>query len=239
MHNLGNNGRLGNQIFQFSFLYGLHKAKGYDYCIPPNTDLIKCFDINCKILSKISIPTNREKFFNFDTNFPSFYADETNYTGYYQSEKYFKHCKSELLQTLKFREEWKIPLSQDTQNIVGIHIRRGDYVGNHFHPVVSLDYINKAKTFFLNKKFIVFSDDIEWCKENNIGDFYAENQNHYIDLYQMSICSGLIMANSTFSWWGAYLGEQKKVVAPLRWFIGKNDLDVTPSDIYCQGWILI
>ena len=237
MSNLGNNGRLGNQIFQYAFLFGLSKAKGYDFCIPPNTDLLKCFDISCK-LNTPKLRKNNEKHFHYDEGFPS-YLDNTDYSGYYQSEKYFEHCKTELINSLQFKQEWKVPLNMETKDLVSIHVRRGDYVGNEYHPVVNTDYINAAKMHFPNKKFIVFSDEIEWCRNNNIGDYYAESNNHYIDLYQMTLCSGAIIANSTFSWWGAYLGRDKeKVVAPKKWFSG-HYTGWNTKDVYSEGWVCI
>ena len=237
MSNLGNNGRLGNQIFQYAFLFGLSKARGYDFCIPLNTDLLRCFDIKCKTAS-INLVQVAEKDFHFDTKYPKLYEDNRNYKGYYQTEKYFQHCKTELINSLQFKQEWKVPLNMETKDLVSIHVRRGDYVGNKYHPVVNTDYINAAKKHFPNKKFIVFSDEIEWCRNNNIGDYYANSNNHYIDLYQMTLCSGAIIANSTFSWWGAYLSPKEKVVAPSRWFSGHTSgCDV--RDVYCKGWTVI
>jgi hypothetical protein len=236
--NFGKNKRLGNQIFQFSFLFGLHKIKRYDFSIPPNTDLMKCFDINCKVENSVCRDKFTEKYFHFDPRYPNIFKDNTDYDGLYQTEKYFKHCKQELLSCLKFKEEWKVPLKVDTKDLVSIHVRRGDYVGSKYHPVVNMDYINTAKKKFLNKKFIVFSDEIEWCRNNNVGDYYADSGNHYIDLYQMTLCSGAIIANSTFSWWGAYLTPKEKVVAPSKWFSGHmTGWDV--RDVYCKEWVVI
>ena len=233
MSNLGKNGRLGNQLFQFAFLFGLSKARGYDFCIPPNTDLLNCFDIPVNI-GIFNNKKQREKHFNFDCQFPSSYDDNTDYSGYYQSEKYFSHCKKDLMDVLQFKSEWKIPLEQDAKDLVSVHIRRGDYVGNKFYHDNSGHYINQAKKEFIGKKFIVFSDDINWCKDNNIGDYYAEGNSHYTDLYQMSECSGSIIANSSFSWWGAYLKPKHRVIAPKNWFTDrKND-----TDVYCEEWIL-
>lgn len=238
MSNLGNNGRLGNQIFQYAFLFGLSKAKGYNFCIPPKTDLLRCFDIDCTVSESVSGINQNEKFFHFDKLFPNNYNNNTNYRGYFQSEKYFQHCKTELINSLQFKQEWKVPLNIETKNLISIHVRRGDYVGNAHHPVVNIDYINAAKKHFPNKKFIVFSDEIEWCRDNNIGDYYANSNNHYIDLYQMTLCSGAIIANSTFSWWGAYLSPKQKVVAPSKWFSGHNS-GWNVKDVYCKDWILI
>lgn len=226
-------GRLGNQIFQFAFLFGLHKAKGYDLFLKSGIDLMECFNLNYPILNK-NLPVIKEPHYHFDKNFPNNYKDHHIYNGYFQSEKYFIHCKEELKNILVFKEEHIKSIPEN--DLISIHVRRGDYVGNSFHPVVSLDYINRAKEKFVNKKFLVFSDDIEWCKQNNVGDYYAENKNHYTDLYQMTLCSGSIIANSSFSWWGAYLGENKNVVAPCKWFSGNH---INTKDLYCNHWILI
>jgi hypothetical protein len=66
----------------------------------------------------------------------------------------------------------------------------------------------------------------------NIGDYYAENNNDCLDLYQMTLCKSSIIANSSFSWWGAYLSEKEKVIAPKKWFNNKN-----VDDLYCDDWI--
>jgi hypothetical protein len=235
---LGKHGRLGNQIFQYAFLFGLSDLKKYDFCIPPETDLQKCFDLNCKIqpfsLSKGFV----EKQFHYDQSFDS-YTDNTNYTGYFQTEKYFYHCKEKLINSLRFREEHKkvIPFCE-SKDLVSIHIRRGDYVGNKHHPLISMDYINQAKSKFEGKKFLIFSDDIEWCKTNKLGDYYSENTSHYTDLYWMTMCESSIISNSSFSWWGAYLSNKSKIVAPKNWFSGNNTRNST-KDLYCKDWIII
>lgn len=228
-------GRLGNQIFQFAFLFGLHKAKGYDLFLKPNIDLLECFDLNYPILN-LNLQIKREPHFHFDKKFPNNYNDNYLYNGYYQSEKYFEHCSNELKNVLKFRQEHIKNIPE--KDLISIHVRRGDYVGNSVHPVISLEYINNAKEKFLNKKFLVFSDDINWCKKQNLGDYYAENKNHYIDLYQMTQCSGSIISNSSFSWWGAYLGMNKNVVAPKKWFDGSHKYTNT-QDLYCKNWNIL
>jgi hypothetical protein len=107
-----------------------------------------------------------------------------------------------------------------------------DYVNNKTHETFSFEFLNTSKKHFDNKKYLVFSDDIEWCKKMNIGDYYAENNNDCLDLYQMTLCKSSIIANSSFSWWGAYLSEKEKVIAPKKWFNNKN-----VDDLYCDDWI--
>ena len=126
-----------------------------------------------------------------------------------------------------------------------MHIRRGDYVlyPDH-HPTCDLDYYKNSielikKQSNNKKKILIFSDDKQWCKNTFLGDEYiiSENTNPYIDLYMMTLCDYHIIANSSFSWWGAWLAKSKKTIAPSKWFgrlINKNT-----SDVYCNGWEII
>jgi hypothetical protein len=103
---------------------------------------------------------------------------------------------------------------------VAIHVRRGDYVNHPFYVDLSqTDYYEKAMAEFPNRKFLVFSDDIQWCKDYFIGDEYEFNEDNEIDaLNAMASCTGHIIANSSFSWWGAYLSPHGgKVIAPKAW----------------------
>src|SRR3989344_4984067 len=134
-------------------------------------------------------------------------------------------------------------------NSVSVHIRRGDYVTNantnQFHGLCSLDYYNKAVSFISSKQnemeLFVFSDDIEWCKENLKYDFpihFVETNDAHSDMYLMSLCKHNIIANSSFSWWGAWLNDnfQKIVVAPSQWIA---DASVNTQDLIPKGWIKI
>jgi hypothetical protein len=246
MSNFGSNGRLGNQLFQYAFMFSLSKENNYQMCLPSsnsnfykNYDLyfesnsfFDCFESNVSLCQK-NITQNKfkEKSFDYDINFPN-YIDNCDYSGYYQSYKYFKKYKKELIESLKFKQKNIIKSELDYSKIVSIHIRRGDYVNNKTHETFSFEFLNTSKKHFDNKKYLVFSDDIEWCKKMNIGDYYAENNNDCLDLYQMTLCKSSIIANSSFSWWGAYLSEKEKVIAPKKWFNNKN-----VDDLYCDDWI--
>jgi hypothetical protein len=89
--------------------------------------------------------------------------------------------------------------------------------------------------------FIVFSDDVEWCKKEFAGENYIVNEigNPYAEMCAMSLCDHNIMANSSFSWWGSWLNRNpnKKVIAPSRWF--GSAMNKNTDDIYCQDWIKI
>ena len=97
-------------------------------------------------------------------------------------------------------------------------------------------------TYFNNcDNFLIFSDDIVWCKNNFVGDkfIFIEGEEDYIDLWLMSLCNHNIIANSSFSWWGAWLNKNnnKTVIAPKNWFGPNKKLD--PTDLYCKDWLVI
>lgn len=116
---------------------------------------------------------------------------------------------------------------------VAIHVRRGDYVNNPFYvDLMQTNYYERAMAEFPGAKFMVFSDDIEYCKGNPLFfgcDFYHEDE--IKDMNKMISCMGHIIANSSFSWWAAYLAPfTKKVIAPLAWYSdGKERTNIPPA----------
>ncbi|MDJ1504456.1 alpha-1,2-fucosyltransferase [Xanthocytophaga agilis] len=158
--------------------------------------------------------------------------------GYWQNEKYFKDIEDLLRKDLQFKE----PLDQQNRiisetitqkNAVSLHVRRGDYVSNPEYQQVfgtcDIDYYHKAihwiKDNVSDPHFFIFSDDIEWTVNNIDIPFPFTVINHnkgsqsYKDMQLMSLCKHHIIANSTFSWWGAWLNpdKEKKIVAPKKW----------------------
>jgi hypothetical protein len=130
---------------------------------------------------------------------------------YVQDHKYFEH-HAEWIKTLY--GEGIEPIDQ-----VAIHVRRGDYVDNHFYvDLMATPYYEDAMALFPGESFLVFSDDIKWCMQQKIfKDCDFSGGDEIADLNAMAGCKGVIMANSSFSWWGAYLSKGK-VVAPKQWF---------------------
>lgn len=119
-------------------------------------------------------------------------------------------------------------------DMVAIHVRRGDYVGHDFYvDLMQSDYYIKAMEMFDGADFLVFSDDIEWCKRQSIfKDCEFSHETEINDLNLMASCTGHIIANSSFSWWGAYLAPYtQKVVAPSRhyWYSDGIERTVCPS----------
>lgn len=132
---------------------------------------------------------------------------------YVQDQKYFEKYKDEILKLYGDGIGYK--------NKVAIHVRRGDYVNNPFYvDLTKTDYYEKAIAEFPQAQFIVFSDDINFCKEYFVGGEYEFNEDDEIRaLNVMASCTGHIIANSSFSWWGAYLAPYtKKVIAPKAWY---------------------
>ena len=176
--------------------------------------------------------------------------------GYWQSEKYFYDIRDILLNelTLKFdpdRDNKKHLKDIINSESVSIHVRRGDYVKNPhtraYHGICSLDYykraLKKIGSLVENPKYYVFSDDPDWTKENlkikGKVVFIINNSNkEYEDLRLMRACKHNIIANSTFSWWGAWLGEYKNkiVIAPEKWFLTKEN---NYKDIVPDRWLKI
>lgn len=184
--------------------------------------------------------------------------DKTFIEGYWQSEKYFENIKEEIRRSFS---TFKPPLSKRTQliakkeqsvNSISIHVRRGDYISNKnandTHGSCSLDYYHRAIKLISQKVkdpvFFMFSDDIVWTKKNlklNFPCHYVDHNDSgkdYEDIYLMSQCKHHIIANSTFSWWGAWLGKDKNnvTIGPKKWFKAK---DITKVNIMPEHWIKI
>lgn len=173
-------------------------------------------------------------------------------SGYWQTERYFKNIKNFLMKDFEFPfgeeklETWRRKLMEDDKS-VAVHIRRGDYLTSTklYGNLSESQYYKNAITFMYQKlgcpHLVFFSDDILWVRENyNYGDaVYIDREmfDHYrswYDMCLMSCCSHNIIANSSFSWWGAWLSKKtdKYIIAPERWLYDRE----TP-DIWCDGWI--
>lgn len=146
---------------------------------------------------------------------------------YVQDPEYFEHCKDEVKKMFGG--------GINKVDMVGIHVRRGDYVNNRFYvDLMETPYYVDAMAMFPGADFIVFSDDIEWCKKQSIfKDCEFSNGNEIEDLNLMASCKGIIIANSSYSWWAAYLSEAK-VIAPKKWYTDGEERTKCPKE-----WIKI
>ena len=184
--------------------------------------------------------------------------NKTYLKGYWQSEKYFENNQKKIfkdLQIIALQSKKNIKISENISktNSVSLHIRRGDYVTNSAynmkHGTCSLDYYKKSVDFLsksLNKNFTIFafSDDPEWVFKNlklpmDI-QFIEHNSSkkNYEDLRLMSQCNHNIIANSSFSWWGAWLNKSPKrtIISPKKWYADKN---IKSIDIIPNNWVKI
>ena len=188
---------------------------------------------------------------------PNLLSDENKnkyLLGYWQTEDYFISIKDKLrasflfppLQGINYQTFLDISKCQS----VSVHVRRGDYLTySIYSDLGDSDYYKKALQLFTNKydnlKFFIFSDDIPWCKENldvqaeSVYIDFNKGNESYIDMQLMSLCKHNIIANSSFSWWGAWLNSSpdKVVVAPRNWFVEDSWHD--SSRIIPEGWIKI
>jgi len=262
-HNsIGYSGRLGNQMFQYAALKSIALKNNYEFAIPDhfNTKQDGCFDftnnqwiefrldlfdgfnIVCPIITTHPNNSYQEKDFSFEPEIFTI-SDDTAIEGYFQSYKYFEEFKQDIINDFNF----KFDILNKCQNIisqyhnpVSIHIRRGDYVKHPSFWNITPEYIQEAFNHFNDDEytFLIFSDDIEWCKQIfPDGVVFVEGNNQFEDLCLMSLCQHNIIANSSYSWWGAYLNQNpdKKVIAPKNWFIPAKPL----NDLYPQNWIIV
>ena len=262
-NHLGRLGRLGNQMFQYAAVRGIAANKQYDWCIPNyineiddgignklKTELFDCFNLvnlskkNIFILDQGHAPLVNEKFFHFDDELFNLCPNEVSLYGFFQSEKWFKNIESEIRDDFSFKSEILKPcqnMIQEIENPISLHIRRGDYVFNENHPVQPIEYYEQALSYFdKDDSVIVFSDDPNWCNEQKLFSddrfLIAEGNTNYVDICLMSLCNAHIIANSSFSWWGAWLANSKKVIAPKNWF-GPDYANNDTKDLFPEGWI--
>jgi len=252
-------GGLGNMLFQIACTYSYSKKNNKELFLSKEKTLIVHNNIESyqdNILSKIIFSKDNIK---FDSNYtePVFHYNEIpNLNGnvflanYFQSEKYFKDQENEIRELFSFECKISDEIKEllETKNTCSIHVRRGDYLKSpSHHPTQNMNYYMKAiKQMPKDSVFLIFSDDIEWCK-NNFPDLpekfiFVGGNKDYEDLYIMSRCTNNIICNSTFSWWGAWLNknDEKIVVAPSedKWF-GPAYSNYNTKDLYCEGWIKI
>ena len=264
-NHLGRHGRLGNQMFQYAALRGIAALKGYSFCIP-NSDFRNEWEdhqlflgFELPNLKKIKILPNdyyQEKQFHYDSDYVKNCPDNISLYGYFQSEKYFKHIEDSIREDFKFKSDIVDACKEffNFEEMISIHVRRTDYVSNSAnHPPCPLSYYEESlKKFDSEIPVMIFSDDVGWCKCQDLFSsdrfLISEPQEKYgdgsytpyADLCLMSLCSHAIIANSSMSWWGAWLinNPNKKVIAPKMWF-GPAYADKDTKDLYSKNWIVL
>lgn len=247
-------GGLGNMLFHIAAIWTLAKDNNDELCL---------LDIDSKVNTlkndaiwnaphaedyrflfnrfpiKNNIPTMK-------VNYPYIYVPlqyrrEFEYIGYFQSEKNFLHRRNDILKLFNPPIEFndRINKYKSLFGNISLHVRRGNYANYPtIHPMMTMEYYNKAISALpKDLKILVFSDDLEWCKQNFIGErivFIEEID--YISLYLISKMKYHIIGNSSFSWWGAWLSpyDNKVVISPKQWLApGIEDT----RDLIPNNWI--
>ena len=259
---MGSFGRIGNQMFQYALIYSVARHLNVyagiplvnrsqdefkDFCLTDGFELSAEDSSQHTPLHKFS-----EKQFSFN---PSVFEvqDNTDFKGWFQSEMYFNRYKNEIKQEFKFKpqiiEKAKKNLSNYNRPLVSVCVRRPQPLetrDSRMHPVCRESYYRACLQQFPDCQKLIFTDDPQWVRKrfDNVDIVPQSNDaiNKFIMLKMMSMCDHHIISNSTFCWWGAWLGhnDKKKVLAPSNWFgpgTGYSKEDY--KDIYCKNWIVI
>ena len=256
---LGHHGRLGNQMFQYATLKSIATKHGYEFVVPPSNfvdpwhdhQLFEGFELYS--LHKENVRYNNtkkrieEQFFHFNAFLYENCPDNVDLFGYFQTEKYFKEFKEDIKKDFTFKKNILSPAKEylnsiGSEDVISIHIRRGDYVNQPWHGCCSLDYYENALSIIdLNCPVIIFSDDPKWVLEQKIFEsdrFYvSEGNSNLFDMCLMSLCNYHIIANSSFCWCGAWLANSKKIIAPQRWFGSPLSEQNDTKDLLPDEWI--
>ena len=282
-NHLGRLGFLANQMFQYAAIKGIASHNKMEYMIPEDHEMQLASGFEMKNATEIrgflgdprvrdgrgapvSCQFRMEEGFHFDEElFNNPPSGDVSLYGFFQTDKYYKHIWDEVLEDFTFKPDILGPCKEfrDTVEgrVVSVHVRRGDYLQNAAnHHNLSNEWFKEAMDEFDDVTYLVFSDDIEWCKTQDMfsgdnvmfsetedgkvitrdGRWESKNMDHWYDLCIQSLCDDHIISNSTFSWWGAYLNnsKDKKVVAPSKWF-GPNNAHLKTKDLYPEGWKVI
>lgn len=199
--------------------------------------LLDCFDLNERLATTDELKSSLKFMYSephhhfspaiFDIN------DGTTINGYFESEKHFEHCPEEILKRFKFKEdvvklsvERLKSISVEGKRNLAVHIRRGqDRPGlQELHPFIPKDFYDRAISLLPDRNVLIFTDDFAWVKQNfpqyKVMEWVEHQRPDFVDMCTMSMCDDHIIANSTFSWWSAWLSqaENKTVIAPNLWF---------------------
>lgn len=260
---LGKHGRLGNQMFQYAFLFNLAKKRNFEFGVPyknksidefENFSIPDGFKITAIDSSGVVCSNNyRQRYFNFYKE--SFdVEDDTDIRGFFQSEKFFFENSFEIKKEFCFKDEIvyksNLILEKYKEPLISICIRRGNYLQKeykNFHPVISIGYIKKCLNEIPNHRKLIVTDDPSWrfLEEIDNSEIIIQTgdpMNKFVMMCLMSKCDYQILSNSSFCWWSAWLGNSRKIFAPKNWF-HKKWFNMWPNshwnDIYCNDWIVL
>lgn len=256
-------GRLGNQLFQAAAMIGIAKKTNHKLLLP-RWAYAKYFNWKIEEGHITSNHEIKEPQYNFnEVKLPE--KGIFDFLGYYQSEKYWIDSVDEVKSNLSFNDDFVKQVKTKYINIlhnnpIAISIRRGDYVNNPNYELLPIQYYLTALLHnfpdWQSRNIIIFSDDVEYCSahfgcfdnifiaQNTFNNtdkrlYFSENSSAIEQLCLMSLCNDFIISNSTFAWWGAYLGqkEKSKVIYPHVYAKGKLKESIDFKDHYPENWI--
>ena len=264
-------------MFQYASMRGIAAMKGFDWVVPPEDydhtanyalfETFKMTNVQDKNIGFVNGQMLKETIHCYNQNLVDECSDNTNLEGFFQTERYFENIANDIRSDFTFKDEYLKPCKEFIDSLdtppIFLHVRRGDAVGKeHYHPIAPMSYyIEALKRFDDDTPCFVFSDDLEWCKSQDLfkSDRFLFNENierydytsmdgsgsmqhtllPHVDLCLMSLCSGAIIVNSSFSWWGAWLqNDRGKVIASNPWF-GPSAVDLDTSDVVPDRWEII
>jgi hypothetical protein len=249
---LGELGQLGNQLFQIAATIGIARRNGCS-CVFPRWPYARHFEFPIPQAHPIRHMQRRSP---LSFRYEEITIDRaTELWGFFQSEQYFAHCADEVRHYFTPHHAVVQLLERGfgdllKTNTCSVHVRRTDYLEHpEFCDLSATDYYERAMLEFdSGTTFVIFSDDIPWCKERFRGRpfVFVEALSPIEDLFLMARCKAHIIANSTFSWWGAWLdpAPDKIVIAPARWFAearadSSDGHHYDTRDLIPQTWIKI
>lgn len=253
-------GRLGNNMFQIAASIGYAEKYDVEWGIPkgfiePGFRVFQVDQFMPHLPSHKDVHYKRWDEPNYDYTEIPFHPEGVRIVGYFQSIKYFEHCQQ------KVKDAIMLPYHRGLEDWCGIHARRGDYIIHEAHfPPVNMDYFKIAIPMMVEKgftKFRVCSDGIEWCEDvlpvafPHLQFEFSKGTHEWMDMSIIGSCGAIIIANSSFSWWAAFLNPNpnKIIVSPhnLSWYGKVNGVvddakrrGVEPcADLIPKEWIKI
>jgi len=254
---LGRWGRLGNQLYEYAALLGIGHELGFDVAIPPldEHDLGSCFDIRAPILTRRDRRRIRHTMHEPRIGYSERYRaieDFTDLTGYFQSPRYFPE-RAILKQELTFRpgllEAGAAVVDHHRHRdrpVVGVTVRRGDY---QLHPeqfvqLWATDFYDRAFACVTalagdDVVFLVSSDEPAWCREHfsDPRAVIVDDLSDHAQLAMLTLCDHLVLANSSFAWWAAWLSDVAELrIAAATWWGETGDAPESTRDPLPAGW---
>lgn len=250
----GKKGRLGNQLFHLAGMIGLAKKLGQELRMP-TWSYGRYFQAHHTMFAptiKGFKDIEEDPFHYVPEQWDPIVKGNWDVSAWLQTEKYWDHCMGDIKEALKWDRHFEGSVLngidiKDFSNTIAISVRRGDYVNNRNYDLLPVSYYMQAlmQEFpdWMDRQIMIFSDDIPYCKIHFSGlpnVWFAEGYNDIVQLCIMSQCAGHVIANSTFSWWGAYLAELRdpavKIVRPAYLFDGPLKQKSDSRDHWPERW---